>query len=124
MENLTPIVHNNNKTLQATGVGRFMINQEVYTTPILCDGDEVVVWEWNGDYDDNFIPSLHPITKNRLELLLIGTGNTSKFPPAQYRVACNAICPCEFMTTASAVRTYCFALAEGRKVGIALQLLS
>ncbi len=120
MENLTPQLPANKKTINSFGVGRFMVDGQTYNHAILCDGDNVYKWEWNGVFDDNFINSMQPLGLAGLELLLIGFGNILTFPPPHIRVALNKICPTESMITASAARTYCFALAEGRKVGVAL----
>ena len=74
-------------------------------------------------------PQLHPNDIDRImethpEVILLGTGETMKFPDSKLLQSCyQANVGIEVMNTAAACRTYNVLASEGRKVAAALMII-
>lgn len=102
------------------GSGGFRFAGMSHRGSILCLLGGVQAWEPASPLD---LASLAPALdeKGSLTFLIVGTGGSLKFPPADVRRAfAEAGIALEAMDTGAACRTYNILLAEGRPVGAAL----
>jgi uncharacterized protein len=106
--------------IDAYGNGGFRFAGMSHRGSILCLPSGVHAWEPAHPLD---VASLAPALaeKDRLGLLILGTGRRQELPAAELRHAfAQAGVSLEAMDTGAACRTYNVLLAEGRPVGAAL----
>lgn len=103
------------------GAGYVEVNRERYQKNLIVMADRIVeqglpesLEELTSEHFE-FIRGLEP------EIVLLGTGDTLRFPPAALsRCLTEARVGLEVMTTSAACRTYNILTAEGRRVAAAL----
>lgn len=106
--------------IEAYGNGGFRFAGMSHRGSILCLPSGIQAWEPAHPLD---VPSLAPALaeKDRLGLLILGTGRRQELPAPELRRAfVDAGVSVEAMDTGAACRTYNMLLAEGRPVGAAL----
>ena len=123
---VTPLIRRDAKVIQSYRGGSFKISGQVYTTPVLVMPDLVMTWsKANAELTRADFDVLRPY-QDRIDILLIGTGNKMQMPAVDLRREIKAsfgITP-EAMDTGAASRTYNVLLTEGRKVAVLLALFS
>ncbi len=117
----TPARYPGRVPIDAYGNGGFRFAGMSHRGSILCLPSGIRAWTPADDPLD--VASLAPVLaeKEAMQLLVIGTGATQRFPaPDLRRAFMDAGIGLEPMTTGAACRTYNVLLAEGRPVGAAL----
>jgi uncharacterized protein len=103
------------------GDGYVSINHERHERSIVVSPD-TPVQDWAPE-DFEALSATHfaPVLELRPEILILGTGDTLRFPPpAVTRVLVDARIGYEIMDTRAACRTYNILMAEGRLVVAAI----
>lgn len=114
---VTPLLRSTQKIIQSYTAGRFKISGEVFEGGVIVGADFVELWP-AANLDD---PSQFSHLKDKCDVLLIGTGKTTKFlTPAQRQVFRDAGFHADVMDTGAACRTFNVLTAEGRQVIAAL----
>jgi len=105
------------------GAGYVEVNRERHGKSLIVMADRIVEQRLPERLEDltsehfEFLLGLEP------EIVLLGTGDTLRFPPASLsRCLTEARVGLEVMTTSAACRTYNILTAEGRRVAAALLL--
>ena len=104
------------------GPGLFRVAGESFAGSVLVFPERTVAWRV-ADFDSLTIDDLAPVVGARppVELLLLGCGKETKFPPPALRAALReAGISLEPMDTGAACRTFNVLLAEERRVAAAL----
>ena len=117
MVDITPLIKTGSRIIQSYGPGGVRVSGTLYTTPICVDVDSVN--PWSGDWSDMSFG--HP--DEAIELVLVGLSRIDGPIDSETRAGLRARgWSVEVMTIGAACRTYNVLMAEGRKVGIALQI--
>ena len=97
------------------------VNSLRYERNLIVTPREIIVdWQVTADLDD---AAIEPIVTLAPQIVLVGTGRTTRFPaPSVLKRLIAAKIGYEFMDTQAACRTYNILLEEGRKVAAALIL--
>lgn len=102
------------------GPGYVAINGVRYERSVIVLADRIVGWEVSS-FDDLDAPAFSALAGLPLEILILGTGATLRFPDASYsKILRAAGVGLEVMDTRAACRTYNILLSEDRRVGAAL----
>jgi len=118
---ITPLVPEGLKLIQAYGDRRFRISGEAHEGNVLVFSDRVLAW----DVADVSTPALTALASliggTEIELLLLGAGKTA-FPleKALHQIFRAQGVALEAMSTGAACRTYNVLATEGRRVAAAL----
>ena len=108
--------------IDAYGNGGFRFAGMSHRGSILCLPDCIEAWEATS-VDELTPAGFEPIlaARDRLDLVLLGTGDEHRLPPAAVRQAFSAVgLGLDVMSTGAAARTYNVLVAEGRRVAAAL----
>jgi uncharacterized protein len=105
------------------GPGYVAVNRVRYEHSLVVLPNRIIT-DWNADLDiQTKSESIALLTTLGADILLIGTGEALRFPPAQaLRPLIDAKVGFEVMDTNAACRTYNILMAENRKVAAALIL--
>jgi uncharacterized protein len=105
------------------GPGYVSVNDQRHETSLLVLPDRLVT-DWPVTGFDSLAPAhLEPLAQLDLEIVLLGTGSTLRFPRAEViRPLVEAGIGVEVMDVPAACRTYNILMAEDRKVCAALLL--
>lgn len=106
--------------IDAYGNGGFRFAGMSHRGSILCLPSGIHAWEPAHPLD---VPSMAPVLaeKDRLGLLILGTGCRQELPgPELRRAFAQAGVSLEAMDTGAACRTYNVLLSEGRRIAVAL----
>lgn len=111
----------NHNLITAYGMGFVEINKQKYTQNLIVMADQLIL-DWQAiDFASICAEHLAKITELKLEVVLLGTGETHQFlHPKLYQTLTAQGIPLECMTTAAACRTYNILMSEGRNVAAAL----
>ena len=100
----------------ADGASALVNDQRLCSSFVIAPNTLIAVWEVT-DARTMSPPDLDPLLALNPELLVIGTGATQQFPPAEVMAAClQRGIGIEVMTNAAAARTYSVLAGEGRRV--------
>ena len=107
----------NDNLIRAYAPGSVTINDETYETSLVISRSSLIN-DWGPEsVDDLTAAHLDAILELDPELILIGTGDILKFPPAEkLRALIEAGIGYEIMDTGAACRTYNVLMAEGREI--------
>lgn len=102
-------------------MGFVEINKQKYTQNLIVMADQLIL-DWQViDFASICAEHLAKIAELKLEVVLLGTGETHQFlHPKLYQTLTAQGIPLECMTTAAACRTYNILMSEGRNVAAAL----
>ncbi len=109
-------------SIEAYGNGGFRFAGMSHRGSILCLPDGIEAWNV-ADVTALTVASLDPVLarRDRIELLLLGTGVEHRAPPAAIRaLLAESGLGLDVMTTGAAARTWNILIAEGRRVAAAL----
>lgn len=111
----------NHNLITAYGMGFVEINKQKYTQNLIVMADQLIL-DWQAiDFASICAEHLAKIAELKLEVVLLGTGETHQFlHPKLYQTLTAQGIPLECMTTAAACRTYNILMSEGRNVAAAL----
>ena len=111
----------NQNLITGYGAGYVAVNSLRYERNLIVTPREIIVdWQVTADLDD---AAIEPIVTLAPQIVLVGTGRTTRFPaPSVLKRLIAAKIGYEFMDTQAACRTYNILLEEGRKVAAALIL--
>ncbi len=119
---ITPLIPKGKKIIGGYGNGGFTVAGERLNGSLLVLPDEVIAW--NASVGEELsLAALAPVItrRERIEILLLGSGKTMRFPPSgletelrRYGIAVDV------MDTGAACRTYNVLLSEERRVAAAL----
>jgi uncharacterized protein len=103
--------------------GMILVNGSPKTTSFIISLEKLID-NWAPTHIDELnTQHLHPLLQLQPELVLIGTGETLKFPSIEhYACLIQQNIGVEIMDSAAACRTYNILLAEGRKVAAGIIL--
>ena len=103
--------------------GMILVNGSPKTTSFIISLEKLID-DWAPTHIDELnTQHLHPLLQLQPELVLIGTGETLKFPAIEhYACLIQQNIGVEIMDSAAACRTYNILLAEGRKVAAGIIL--
>lgn len=109
--------------IQSVTADQIMINGEAYPHSVFITADDEVR-SWNVESIDSLTRELlAPLLQGNPEVVLIGTGDQTRFlPPHLMAVFYERGIGVEVMTSAAAARTYAVLRSEDRKVGIGLMI--
>jgi uncharacterized protein len=108
-------------SINAYASGRVTVNGETITTSIILTAERIIRDRLPAVFDDMNAAHLEGLGKLEPEIILIGTGETLRFPPAAWTAGYLASgIGVEIMDTAAACRTYNVLLSEDRRVAAAL----
>jgi len=98
------------------GAGYVAINGERHASHLLVTAERVLRWEIAG-FEALEAAQAAQFTALQPEIVLLGTGATLRFPPAEFaRTLSDAGIGLEVMDSHAACRTYNILTAEGRRV--------
>ncbi|HPQ50800.1 MAG: Mth938-like domain-containing protein [Alphaproteobacteria bacterium] len=118
---ITPFVSADQKLIQSYTQGRFRINGEVFSYPVLVWGAHVEEWCVSDFTQIN--DQIHALN-GQIDVLLIGGGATfSVLSPSKRAAFIGLGFSVDVMDTGAACRTYNVLTAEGRRVAAALRTL-
>ncbi len=105
------------------GVGYVVVNRERHARSLVVLPDRILT-DWTGSTFEALAPDhLVPLAALALEIVLLGTGATLRFPATEVlRPLIDAGIGVEVMDVSAACRTFNILVAEDRKVGAALLL--
>ena len=108
-------------SISAFASGQVTVNGEAITTSIIVTPERIIRDWLPAVFDEMEASHLERFGQLDPEIILIGTGETLRFPPASWTAAYLARgIGVEFMDTAAACRTYNVLLSEDRRVVAAL----
>ncbi len=117
---ITPVIPEGHKVIEAYGDGGFRITGERYEGSVLLFPTRVLAWQV-GVFSELTLESLAPVAEAAPAILLLGCGTSMEFVPKDIRATLRAGgTVIEHMDTGAACRTYNFLLSEGRDVAAAL----
>ena len=107
--------------IQAYREGRITVNNQTYTNSIIIM-PELLIAPWEADNFENLASShFEALLPYKPQLILLGTGETSRFPhPQVFSALIEHKIGFEVMSTPAACRTYTLLMAEGRHIAAAL----
>jgi uncharacterized protein len=108
--------------IEAYGNGGFRFAGMSHRGSIVCLPDAIEAWEPTS-VEELTVASMARVLARRgdLDLVLLGTGELHRLPPAEVRAAFAAAgLGLDVMTTGAAARTYNVLIGEGRRVAAAL----
>ncbi len=110
-------------TITAYARGEVVVGDRVLTASLVLLPDRLIDdWRPTG-FDDLAPRDLAEVCSLRPDLILLGTGETQRFPgPALLHQVAESGVGFEVMTTPAACRTYNVLVSEGRRVAAALLL--
>lgn len=113
----------NANAISGYGSGWITLGQEKFTSSIIINSaGQRIQWDCS-KFEDLCAEHFQQIMAMDIELLIFGSGEQLRFPPAQYLQALyTQRIGVETMDTRAACRTYNFVIGEGRKVAAALLL--
>lgn len=98
------------------------IGESVVRTSCIVTAERVQAWS-PASFDALTLEDLEPVLELDPEIVILGTGETQRFPdPALIGALLSRGIGCEVMTTGAACRTYNVLVSESRKVVAALLL--
>lgn len=111
-------------TIRAYEKGRLAINEQVVDRSVILSA-EVLITDWEPQcFEDFKTDHFSQIREMEPEVLIIGTGETLRFPPFELTAAlAEAGVGVEVMDTAAACRTYNILVGEERRVVAALLMI-
>lgn len=110
--------------VRAYASGELRIGENVVRTNCIVTADRVREWR-PGSIDAVTLADLEPLFESAPEIVLLGTGDTQRFPePSILAAILSRGIGCEVMTTGAACRTYNVLAGEDRRVTAALMLQS
>lgn len=103
--------------------GEIVVGERILTSSLILLPDRLID-DWRpAGFEDLAPEDFRPITALQPDLVLLGTGETQRFPePALLRLLVEMNLGFEAMTTPAACRTYNVLVSEGRRVAAALLL--
>lgn len=109
--------------IHACAPGEITINEEVIRESVVITPERIIRDWLPARFEDLEAAHLGRILELAPEIILLGTGETQRFPPAEITatVLTQGI-GVEIMDTGAACRTYNILLSEGRRVAVALLL--
>jgi uncharacterized protein len=108
--------------ISAYGEGYVAVNGARHERNLVVLPDRILPWEAAG-FEALRAEDFAPLAALAIEVLLLGTGATLRFPPPQVtRAVHEARIGLEVMDVRAACRTYNILAAEGRRVAAALLL--
>ena len=122
---VTPLVKDGAKIIQAYADGQFRISGEVYNSAVVVFESRVVSWDVSKSIDALELPDFDALIgmKDEADVFLLGTGKVMSFlsPEIRHELKSKGL-HLEMMDTGAACRTYNVLMAEGRRVAAALLL--
>ncbi|MBE9563169.1 MAG: Mth938-like domain-containing protein [Proteobacteria bacterium] len=98
------------------------VNNKVYSQNIIIMPHQIITWDVT-NFEDLQVSHFQQLHNLQPELVLLGTGNISRFPTPELLVPLiDAKIGLEVMNTIAACHTYTLLTIEGRKVAAALIL--
>lgn len=122
---VTPLVKEGAKIIQAYADGNFRVSGEVYNSAIIVFESRVVLWDVNKSIDELELSDFDILLsmKDDADVFLLGTGKTMTFLSPELRQGLKSKgLHVEMMDTGAACRTYNVLMAEGRRVAAAMLL--
>lgn len=116
---VTPLIPQGNKIIQAYANGHIRVSGETYHGPVAIFSDRVVLWDIKNPADALTAEDFSVVIEERenLDVILCGVGGRmSTMPLALRETLKNAGISVDFMDTGAACRTYNVLMAEGRRV--------
>lgn len=108
-------------SINAYASGRVTVNGETITASIILTAERIIRDRLPAVFDDMNAAHLEGLDQLEPEIILVGTGDTLRFPPAAWTAGYLASgIGVEIMDTAAACRTYNVLLSEDRHVVAAL----
>jgi uncharacterized protein len=103
--------------------GKIVVGERILTSSLILLPDRLID-DWRPDGFEDLAPEdFAPVTALAPDLVLLGTGETQRFPePDLLRLLVEMNLGFEAMTTPAACRTYNVLVSEGRRVAAALLL--
>lgn len=120
---VTPLVKDGAKIIQAYAEGNFRVSGEVYNSAVIVFENRVVSWNVNKNIDALSIADFDALfeMKDEADVFLLGTGKTMAFLSPEIRQGLKSKgLHVEMMDTGAACRTYNVLMAEGRRVAAAM----
>jgi len=123
MTDVTPLIPKESQVITSYGNGGFGISGRRYDSSVIVFPDKVIPWNVGADISpDDFSEII--AAKEKIEILLFGSGQKMVFPPPEIsKILRAAGIALEVMDTGAACRTYNILLAEERKVAAALRVV-
>ncbi len=117
MVDITPLIRSDSRVIQGYSAGSIRVSGALYTKPICVTVSSVT--EWSGDIADLSFGD----ENSNIELVLIGLSRVDGPLPQMTRDKLRARgWSIEVMEIGAACRTYNVLMADGRNVGVALQI--
>ena len=117
MVDITPLIKTGSRVIQSYGAGGVRVSGTVYPHSVCVMADSVK--PWSGDLADISFDC----PDDQIELVLVGLSHLGGPIAPDIREALRARgWSVEIMTLGAACRTYNVLMAEGRKVGVSLQV--
>ena len=108
-------------SINAYASGRVTVNGETITASIILTPERIIRDRLPAVFEDMHAAHLEGLDQLEPEIILVGTGDTLRFPPAAWTAGYLARgIGVEIMDTAAACRTYNVLLSEDRRVAAAL----
>ncbi|MDM8567415.1 Mth938-like domain-containing protein [Candidatus Halobeggiatoa sp. HSG11] len=110
----------NSYQIQRVDDDNVTVNNKVYSQNIIIMSHQIVTWDV-ANFEDLQIQHFQQLCDLQPELVLLGTGNASRFPSPELLVPLfNAKIGLEVMNITAACHTYTLLTIEGRNVATAL----
>ncbi len=122
---VTPLIREGQQVIQSYAGGRFRVNGEVFTQPIIVLPEKVELWSVKAGFEGLQSGDFEPLVAlaSDLDVILLGCGAKMGFlPPILKNTLKNQSISIDTMDTGAACRTYNVLMAEGRRVATALLL--
>lgn len=122
MQDLTPIIKEGRKIIEAYGAGSFTVNSEKYDSSVIITPFSLEQSEAKNITEINE-PDISTLIqeKDRIEFVLVGFGENSDYlKPEIEKLLANEGIRVEYMSTGAACRTYNVLMSEERKIAAIL----
>jgi len=119
---VTPLIKSGQSIVQGYSESGFRISGQSYDSAVIVTPEQILEWDVPG-FEALSLEAFAPLLdmKDRLDVVLLGTGATIAFLPRELKQELQAEgLHVEVMDSGAACRTYNVLLADGRRVAAAL----
>ncbi|HHQ14977.1 MAG TPA: hypothetical protein ENK16_08090 [Chromatiales bacterium] len=109
-------------SIRSYSPGQLRLGEQEFTSPVILTSTQLIITDWAAPVIDELqLDDLRPALNEQPELILLGTGEQHRFPPARMiaEILRQGI-GFECMNTRAACRTFNVLVSEGRQVAAAL----